>query len=40
MASKAEFVAYAAEQMKEAGQITCKKMFVNMVYTVTGRSLV
>ncbi len=27
MASKAEFVAYAAEQMKEAGQITCKKMF-------------
>ena len=27
MASKAEFVTYAAEQMKEAGTITCKKMF-------------
>ena len=27
MASKAEFVTYAAEQMKEAGQITCRKMF-------------
>ena len=27
MASKAEFVAYAEEQMKEAGQITSRKMF-------------
>ena len=27
MASKAEFVTYVAEQMKEAGQITCRKMF-------------
>ena len=27
MASKAEFVTYAAEQMKDAGQITCRKMF-------------
>ncbi len=27
MASKAEFVTYVTEQMKEAGQITCRKMF-------------
>lgn len=27
MASKEEFVTYASEQMKDAGEITCRKMF-------------
>lgn len=27
MASKEEFVTYAMEQMRDAGQITCRKMF-------------
>lgn len=27
MASREEFVNYAAEQMKDAGEITCRKMF-------------